>query len=47
MFNAISKVIKCHKLQLLPFYGFLQKYLQPHQQMVTVIMLALIESCHG
>ena len=34
-------MLQAHKLQLIPYYGFLQKYLQPHQQMVTVILICI------
>jgi len=30
--NLISRMIYCHKLLLLNFYPFMQKYIQPHQQ---------------
>mmetsp|Transcript_30900 Transcript_30900/g.49583 ORF Transcript_30900/g.49583 Transcript_30900/m.49583 type:complete len:758 (+) Transcript_30900:333-2606(+) len=46
MMNLISRVIGHHKLLVLPFYSFLQKYLQPHQRHVTNILAYLIQSSH-
>ncbi len=34
MIRLISRCIKRHKLQLDAFYPFLQKYMQPHQEVV-------------
>lgn len=44
--NFITRVIGQHKLQLLPIYSFLQRYLQGSQQNVTQILAYLIQACH-
>lgn len=44
--NFVSRLIGCHKLFLLPFYSFVQKYLTSHQIEVTKILAYLIQACH-
>ena len=44
--NFVSRLIGCHKLFLLPFYSFIQKYLTSHQIEVTKILAYLIQACH-
>ena len=44
--NFVSRLIGCHKLFLLPFYSFIQKYLSSHQIEVTKILAYLIQACH-
>jgi protein SDA1 len=44
--NFISRLIGCHKLILLSFYSFIQKYLTSHQIEVTKILAYLIQGCH-
>lgn len=44
--NVISRTVGTHKLLLLNFYPFLQKYMNPSQRDVTVILAALVQSCH-
>lgn len=44
--NFISRLIGCHKLLLLPFYSFVQKYLTSHQIEVTKILAYLIQASH-
>lgn len=46
MMNFTSRLIGCHKLLLLSFYSFLQRYLTSHQQDVTHILAYLIQACH-
>lgn len=46
LMNFASQLIGCHKLILLSFYSYLQKYLTSHQANVTSIMVYLIQSCH-
>ena len=43
MITLISRVVGVHKLLLLNFYPFLQRYLQPHQRDVTTLLAALIQ----
>jgi protein SDA1 len=44
--NFLSQLIGCHKLILLHFYSFLQKYITAHQQNITQILVYLIQACH-
>lgn len=46
LMNFVSRLIGCHKLLLLSFYSFLQRYLTSHQQEVTHILAYLIQACH-
>lgn len=46
LMNFVSRLIGCHKLILLSFYSFLQRYLTSHQQDVTQILAYLIQGCH-
>ncbi|CAG8590906.1 10995_t:CDS:10 [Funneliformis mosseae] len=44
--NLISRIIGIHKLVLLNFYSYLQRYLQPHQRDVTLVLVILAQACH-
>ena len=44
--SLIGRMIWRHQLILLPFYGFLSKYMQPHQKEITRILAAFAESLH-
>jgi len=46
MMNLISRVLGFHKLLLLPYFSFLQRYLQPHQRSVTNVLAFLIQASH-
>lgn len=46
LMNFISRLIGCHKLVLLSFYSFMQRYLTSHQKDVTFILAYLIQGCH-
>jgi protein SDA1 len=46
MLNMIGRLISTHRLILLNFYPFLQRYLQPHQKEVTHILSYLAEATH-
>eukprot|EP01038_Epipyxis_sp_PR26KG_P010899 gene10899-14630_t len=46
LMNFVSRLIGCHKLIILSFYSFLQRYLTSHQQDVTRILAYLIQACH-
>lgn len=46
LMNMISRLIGCHRLLLLSFYSYLQRYLTSHQQDVTHILAYLIQACH-
>ncbi|XP_051122772.1 uncharacterized protein LOC127245780 [Andrographis paniculata] len=44
--KVIARTIGLHKLILLKFYPFLQKYVQPHQRDVTSLLAAAVQACH-
>ncbi|KAK9862024.1 hypothetical protein WJX84_008292 [Apatococcus fuscideae] len=46
MMRAVSRVVGVHRLILLNFYPFLQKYIRPHQHDVTHVLAALIQASH-
>eukprot|EP01043_Picozoa_sp_COSAG02_P032150 COSAG02_NODE_2135_length_9714_cov_4.465731_3_plen_910_part_00 len=46
MLNMLGRLISTHRLLLLNFYPFLQRYLQPHQKEVTHILSYLAEATH-
>ncbi|KAJ2484183.1 Severe Depolymerization of Actin, partial [Coemansia sp. RSA 2320] len=47
LLKLISRLIGHHQLQLMAFYPFLQRYLQPHQVDVTQIMAVLATGTHA
>ena len=52
MAALVSRVVGVHRLLLVNFYPFLQRYLQPHQRDVTQLLAALVQvrqmfSCLG
>ncbi|CAI5503596.1 unnamed protein product [Closterium sp. Naga37s-1] len=46
MLNVVSRVIGTHRLLLLNFYPFLQRYLMPHQRDVTHLLAIAVQACH-
>lgn len=46
LMNFISRLIGQHKLLLLPFYSFVQRYLTAHQAQVTQVLAFLVQACH-
>eukprot|EP00882_Tetradesmus_deserticola_P016919 GHRQ01018098.1.p2 GENE.GHRQ01018098.1~~GHRQ01018098.1.p2 ORF type:complete len:350 (+),score=207.35 GHRQ01018098.1:566-1615(+) len=46
MMAVTSRVLGVHKLLLLNFYPFLQKYIAPHQRDVTAVLAALAQAVH-
>lgn len=46
MLKVIARTIGLHRLILLNFYPFLQKYIQPHQRDVTSLLAAAVQACH-
>ncbi|GBF96025.1 hypothetical protein Rsub_08840 [Raphidocelis subcapitata] len=46
MMAVASRVIGVHKLLVLNFYPFLQKYIAPHTRDVTQVLAALVQSTH-
>jgi protein SDA1 len=47
MMNMVSRLIGCHQLVLLSFYGFVQRYLSNHQKEVTQILAFLVQASHA
>ncbi|XP_043724730.1 protein SDA1 homolog [Telopea speciosissima] len=46
MLKVIARTVGLHRLILLNFYPYLQKYVQPHQRDVTELLAAAIDACH-
>ncbi|XP_052199464.1 uncharacterized protein LOC127806299 isoform X2 [Diospyros lotus] len=46
MLKVIARTVGLHRLMLLNFYPFLQKYVQPHQRDVTNLLAAAVQACH-
>lgn len=47
MLHLVARLIGRHQLQLLNFYPYVLKYLQPAQQEVTKVLAALVEASHA
>ncbi|KAJ2505680.1 Severe Depolymerization of Actin [Coemansia sp. RSA 2049] len=47
LLKLVSRLVGHHQLQLIPFYPFLQRYLQPHQVEVTQILALLATASHA
>ncbi|CAA7390889.1 unnamed protein product [Spirodela intermedia] len=46
MLKVIARTVGLHRLILLNFYPFLQRYVQPHQRDVTNLLAAGVQACH-
>uniref|UniRef100_A0A1S3CNI9 Protein SDA1 n=1 Tax=Cucumis melo TaxID=3656 RepID=A0A1S3CNI9_CUCME len=46
MLKVIARAVGLHRLILLNFYPFLQKYVQPHQRDITDLLAAAVQACH-
>eukprot|EP00002_Diphylleia_rotans_P024805 TRINITY_DN4898_c0_g2_i4.p1 TRINITY_DN4898_c0_g2~~TRINITY_DN4898_c0_g2_i4.p1 ORF type:complete len:898 (+),score=268.29 TRINITY_DN4898_c0_g2_i4:45-2738(+) len=46
MMNLVSRLISTHKLFELNFYPYMQKYLQPHQKEITLLLAIVSQACH-
>lgn len=46
MMQVISRTVGVHQLLLLNLYPLLQRYMQPHQRNVTVVLASLVQACH-
>ncbi|CAK9291784.1 unnamed protein product [Gordionus sp. m RMFG-2023] len=44
--DLVSRIIGLHKLQILNFYVYMERYIQPHQSNVTRLLLYLVQSVH-
>lgn len=44
--DFVSRVLAAHKLQLLPFYGYLSRYFTAHQRDVTRLLAIFAHACH-
>eukprot|EP00005_Dracoamoeba_jomungandri_P013236 CAMPEP_0174264928 /NCGR_PEP_ID=MMETSP0439-20130205/24555_1 /TAXON_ID=0 /ORGANISM="Stereomyxa ramosa, Strain Chinc5" /LENGTH=544 /DNA_ID=CAMNT_0015351099 /DNA_START=478 /DNA_END=2112 /DNA_ORIENTATION=- len=47
LMNLISRLIASHKILLLNFYSFIQRYIQPHQEHITIILALVAQSVHS
>ncbi|XP_030496966.2 uncharacterized protein LOC115712753 [Cannabis sativa] len=46
MLKVIARTVGLHRLILLNFYPYLQKYVQPHQRDITDLLAAGVQACH-
>ncbi|KJE92920.1 Scad1 protein [Capsaspora owczarzaki ATCC 30864] len=46
MMNLISRLVGVHQLFLLNFYPFMQRYMQPHQKDVTLVLAYVAQASH-
>ena len=46
LMSLVSRSIGVHKLLVLNFYPFLQRYISPSQQEVTSVLACLVQACH-
>ncbi|KAH7833813.1 hypothetical protein Vadar_009912 [Vaccinium darrowii] len=46
MLKVIARTVGLHRLILLNFYPYLQKYVQPHQRDITSLLAAAVQACH-
>ena len=44
--QVTSRVVGVHQLLLINFYPILQRYIQPHQRNVTIVLASLVQACH-
>ncbi|GJR08273.1 protein SDA1 [Tanacetum coccineum] len=44
--KVVARTVGLHRLILLNFYPFLQKYAQPHQRDITNLLAAAVQACH-
>ncbi|KAE8719316.1 putative trytophan synthase alpha subunit [Hibiscus syriacus] len=44
--KVIARTVGLHRLMLLNFYPFLQRYVQPHQKDITNLLAAAVQACH-
>ncbi|KAI3860359.1 hypothetical protein MKX03_007115 [Papaver bracteatum] len=44
--KVIARTVGLHRLILLNFYPFLQKYVQPHQRDITELLASAVQACH-
>ncbi|XP_026387780.1 protein SDA1 homolog [Papaver somniferum] len=44
--KVIARTVGLHRLILLNFYPFLQKYIQPHQRDITELLASAVQACH-
>ncbi|XVE74903.1 hypothetical protein DITRI_Ditri12bG0055800 [Diplodiscus trichospermus] len=46
MLKVIARTVALHRLILLNFYPFLQRYVQTHQKDITNLLAAAVQACH-
>ncbi|KAL2332716.1 hypothetical protein Fmac_013929 [Flemingia macrophylla] len=44
--KLIARTIGLHRLIVIEFYPFLEKYIQPHQRDITNLLAAVVQACH-
>ncbi|PIA30349.1 hypothetical protein AQUCO_05600053v1 [Aquilegia coerulea] len=44
--KVVARTVGLHRLILLNFYPFMQKYVQPHQRDITELLAAAVQACH-
>jgi len=44
--NLISRIIAIHELIVMNFYPYLEKYLWPNKQDVTLVLTYIAQACH-
>ena len=46
LLNLVSRLVGLHKLVLLPFYGYMQRYLGQHQRSLPQVLAYVVQACH-
>ena len=46
MMQVLSRIICVHRVLLFPYYSYLQRYLEPYQRDVTLILTLAVEAVH-
>jgi len=46
LLNFVSRLIGVHRLMLLPFYGYVQRYLGQHQRSIASVLAYCVQGCH-
>ena len=43
----LGRLMGRHKLSIPNFYNFIERYIDPHQREITIILASIAESAHG
>lgn len=46
MLKVVARTVGLHRLILLNFYPYMQKYIQPHQRDITELLASAVQACH-